>query len=47
VDAFFKLGRSLDKHPSKEAFDEALKLLNITAEKLVEINQKLTGEQDE
>jgi len=47
VDAFFKLGGSLDEHPSKEAFDEALKLLNNTAEKLVEINQKLTGEQNE
>jgi DNA-binding PadR family transcriptional regulator len=44
VAAFFKLGRSLDEHPSKEVFDEALKLLNSTAEKLGEINQKLTGE---
>jgi DNA-binding PadR family transcriptional regulator len=44
VAAFFELGRRLDEHPSKEAFDEALKLLNNTAEKLDEINQKLTGE---
>lgn len=47
VKAFFKLGRSLDEHPSEEAFDEALKLLNSTAEKLVEINEKLKGVHDE
>jgi DNA-binding PadR family transcriptional regulator len=47
VTAFFELGRSLDEHASKEAFDEALKLLNNTAEKLEEINRKLKGEKDE
>ena len=47
VAAFFELGRSLDEHVSDEAFDEALKLLNNTAEKLEEINQKLKGERDE
>jgi hypothetical protein len=45
--AFFELGRSLDEHASEEAFDEALKLLNGTAEKLEEINKKLKGEKDE
>jgi DNA-binding PadR family transcriptional regulator len=47
VAAFFELGRNLDEHPSDEVFDEALKLLNSTAEKLEEINQKLKGEIDE
>jgi DNA-binding PadR family transcriptional regulator len=47
VAAFFELGRGLDEHPSDEVFDEALKLLNNTAEKLEEINQKLKGEKDE
>jgi DNA-binding PadR family transcriptional regulator len=47
VTAFFELGRSLDEHASEEAFDEALKLLNSTAEKLEEINQKLKGEKNE
>ena len=47
VAAFFQLGRSLGEHGSDEAFDEALKLLNSTAEKLEEINQKLKGEKDE
>jgi hypothetical protein len=41
------LGRNLDEHPSDEVFDEALKLLNNTAEKLEEINGKLKGEKDE
>jgi DNA-binding PadR family transcriptional regulator len=45
--AFFELGRSLDEHASEEAFDEALKLLNSTAEKLEEINHKLKGGKDE
>jgi DNA-binding PadR family transcriptional regulator len=47
VAAFFELGRSLDEHVSDETFDEALKLLNSTAEKLEEINQKLKGQKDE
>jgi hypothetical protein len=47
VAAFFQLGRNLDEHPPDEVFDEALKLLNNTAEKLEEINQKLKGEKDE
>jgi DNA-binding PadR family transcriptional regulator len=47
VTAFFELGRSIEEHASEEAFDEALKLLNSTAEKLEEINQKLQGEKDE
>lgn len=47
VAAFFELGRNMDEHPSDEVFDEALKLLNSTAEKLEEINQKLKGERDE
>jgi DNA-binding PadR family transcriptional regulator len=47
VTAFFELGRSLDEHASEEAFDEALKLLNSTAEKLEEINEKLKGSKDD
>jgi DNA-binding PadR family transcriptional regulator len=47
VTAFFELGRSLGQHTSEEAFDEALKLLNTTAEKLEEINKKLKSERDE
>jgi DNA-binding PadR family transcriptional regulator len=47
VTAFFELGRSLEEYASKEAFDEALKLLNNTAEKLEEINRKLKGAKDE
>jgi DNA-binding PadR family transcriptional regulator len=45
--SFFELGRSIEEHASEEAFDEALKLLNNTAEKLEEINRKLKGEKDE
>jgi DNA-binding PadR family transcriptional regulator len=41
VTAFFELGHSLGEHASEEAFDEALKLLDNTAEKLEEINEKL------
>jgi len=47
VTAFFELGRSIEEHTSGEAFDEALKLLNSTAEKLEEINKKLKGAKDE
>jgi DNA-binding PadR family transcriptional regulator len=47
VTAFFELGRSIEEHASDEAFDEALKLLNNTAEKLEEINHKLKGAKDE
>lgn len=42
--SFFELGRNMEEHASEKAFDEALKLLNTTAEKLEEINQKLKGE---
>jgi hypothetical protein len=41
------LGRSIEEHASEEAFDEALKLLNSTAEKLEEINGKLRGSKHE
>jgi DNA-binding PadR family transcriptional regulator len=47
IAAFFELGRGLEEHPSKETFDEALKLLNSTAEKLEKISQKLKSEKDE
>jgi DNA-binding PadR family transcriptional regulator len=47
VTAFFELGRNIEEHASNEAFDKALKLLNSTAEKLEEMNQKLNGEKDE
>jgi DNA-binding PadR family transcriptional regulator len=47
ITAFFELGRGLEEHPSKEAFDEALKLLNSTAGKLEKINQNLKGKKDE
>jgi DNA-binding PadR family transcriptional regulator len=47
VTAFFDLGRSIEEHASEEAFDQALKLLNNTAEKLDEINQKMKAEKDE
>jgi len=41
--AFFELGRNIEEHASEEAFNEALKLLNDTAEKLEEINKRLKG----
>jgi DNA-binding PadR family transcriptional regulator len=47
VAAFFELGRSIEEHASEEAFDEALKLLNSTAEKLAGINEKLKGARNE
>jgi DNA-binding PadR family transcriptional regulator len=47
VTAFFELGRSIEEHASEEAFDEGLKLLNSTAEKLEEINHKLKGAKNE
>jgi DNA-binding PadR family transcriptional regulator len=47
VTAFFQLGRSIQEHASNEAFDEALKLLNNTAEELEKINQNLKSEKDE
>jgi hypothetical protein len=37
----------MGENPSEEAFDEALKLLNNTAEKLEEINKKLKSAKDE
>jgi len=45
--AFFELGDGLEEQTSEKAFDEALKLLNNTAEKLEEINQKLKVTKDE
>jgi DNA-binding PadR family transcriptional regulator len=45
--AFFELGRSLDENPSDKIFDQSLKLLNDTAEKLEELRQKLEGEKNE
>jgi DNA-binding PadR family transcriptional regulator len=45
--AFFELGRSLNEHPSDKVFDQSLKLLNDTAEKLEELHKKLKGEKDE
>ncbi|HVP26888.1 MAG TPA: PadR family transcriptional regulator [Candidatus Bathyarchaeia archaeon] len=45
--AVFELGHNLEEHMSEEAFDESLKLLNNTAEKLEEISDKLKGEKDE
>jgi DNA-binding PadR family transcriptional regulator len=47
VAAFFELGHSIEEHASEEAYDEALKLLNSTAEKLEEINKKLKGSKHE
>jgi DNA-binding PadR family transcriptional regulator len=47
VTAFLKLGENLEAHFSKESLDEALKLLNSTAEKLEEISRKLEGGKDE
>jgi DNA-binding PadR family transcriptional regulator len=47
VAAFFDLGRSIEEHASQETFDEALKLLNKTAERLEEMNQSLRGKKDE
>lgn len=47
VAAFLKLGEDLEAHFSKQALDEALKLLNSTAEKLEEISQKLEGDKNE
>jgi DNA-binding PadR family transcriptional regulator len=47
VTAFLKLGEDLEAHFSKESLDEALKLLNNTAEKLDEISRKLEGGQNE
>jgi DNA-binding PadR family transcriptional regulator len=45
--AFFNLGRSLNEHPSDKVFDQSLKLINDTAEKLEELRQNLEGEKDE
>jgi len=42
--AVFELGHSLEEHMSEEAFDESLKVLNNTAEKLEKISEKLKGE---
>jgi DNA-binding PadR family transcriptional regulator len=44
VAAFFELGHSIEEHPSEKAFDEALELLNNTAEKLEKINMELKSE---
>ena len=45
--AFFELGRNLNEHPSDKVFDQSLKLLNDTADKLEELREKLKGEKDE
>lgn len=47
VSAFFDLGRSLEDNPSEKVFDEALKLLNNTAEKLEEIKRNLKSAENE
>jgi len=45
---FFELGENLEADFSKQSLDEALKILNSTAEKLEEINRKFfKGEKDE
>jgi len=43
ISAFFELGRSLEEKFSKEALEQARKVLDETAEKLEEINRKLRG----
>lgn len=45
--AFLELERNLEERPSNRALDEALKLLNTTAEKVEEINQNLKSEKNE
>ncbi len=47
ITASFKLGEELEANFSKQALDEALELLNDTAEKLEEIGQKLEGDKSE
>ena len=43
ISAFFELGSSLEKKFSKEALEQACKVLDETAEKLEDINRKLKG----
>jgi DNA-binding PadR family transcriptional regulator len=45
--AFFELGITLEGKFSEEAIDNVQKILNETAEKFEELNQKLKGKQDE
>lgn len=47
MSAFFELGASLEKKFSKEALDQARKVLDDTANKLEEINRKLKGSKNE
>jgi DNA-binding PadR family transcriptional regulator len=47
ISAFFELGGSLEQKFSKEALDQARRVLDETAEKLEEINRKLRGSKDE
>jgi DNA-binding PadR family transcriptional regulator len=45
--AFFELGGTLEGKFSKRAIDDVQKILNETAEKLEELNEKLKGKQNE
>jgi DNA-binding PadR family transcriptional regulator len=45
--AFFELGATFEEKFSKQAIDDVQKILNETAEKLEELNEKLKGKQDE
>lgn len=47
ISAFFELGGSLEEKFSKEALEQACKVLDETAEKLEDINRKLRGSKDE
>jgi DNA-binding PadR family transcriptional regulator len=47
MSAFFELGASLEKKFSKEALDQARKVLDDTANRLEEINRKLKGSKNE
>ena len=45
--AFFELGATLEEKFSDRAIEDVRKILNETAEKLEELNEKLKGKQDE
>jgi DNA-binding PadR family transcriptional regulator len=47
MSAFFELGASLEKKFSKEALDQARKVLDDTANRLEEIDRKLKGSKNE
>jgi DNA-binding PadR family transcriptional regulator len=47
MSAFFELGASLEKKFSKEALDQARKVLDDTANRLEEIDRKLRGSKNE